>query len=149
MTTPITITNYDIEKINYNIDYAPIGYEQEFKNRIKNDIKKIIENLDVSKTLKSKKQNLTLIQQYIILFLEQENLYNFEDDYASENLYNSKVYDGDSKSFLKWNDKKSKYHKNHRQKIKDILINRFEIYFNENNIFFDEFCISDFESIEI
>ena len=51
------MTYLTIDQLNSNTCYAPLGFEEEFETRIKNDIFTIIKNLNTTKSLKGNKIN--------------------------------------------------------------------------------------------
>ena len=114
-----------LNEINYNMTYAPLGFENEFKNRIVKEIINIIEKLDTSAPITHSRTNINnklcdmnpKVLDYVISIL---------NDFAGDGNSSYDIYrlGSNFEAMAYWNTPpKSADSPNHRQFMKDSFLN--------------------------
>ena len=121
-----SIKNANLDSINFDVRCAPIGYETDFYNRMKNDIKKFVTNLSTKHRLNSKCQlgkNLnTADHYYVSMILDRmiENARENENEYYSRNSKKEGNYPAN------WDLMNHEGNYWHRKKYKNYILNDFD-----------------------
>lgn len=84
-----TFADYEIEEINYNMKYAPLGEEEEFQQRIINDVIDIISRLNTNATLGAKVNEKIMKNNYYLGYVIEDIL----DKFCELEDTDYKVYD--------------------------------------------------------
>lgn len=104
-----------LDRINYDMTFAPLGFEDEFEERIINDIQNTIKNLDTKKTI-----NRNIKNKYLAY------LVNYTLELFTNNEHNSRydVYIKHTYYLAGWNipPSKTNYGKNHREILKSCYL---------------------------
>tara|TARA_R100000329_G_scaffold149866_1_gene141399 strand:- start:1111 stop:1509 length:399 start_codon:yes stop_codon:yes gene_type:complete len=128
------MTYLTLNEINTNSVYAPIGYEEEFAERIKNEILSTIKKMKVNRTFTQikNKEHLNIIEDLLCpYFLQNYQPYIREADYSIRN-YQPHYRANCSQEYLAtWNCRGEYGGTFHRKDLKENLIEYFDHYWEE------------------
>lgn len=118
-----------LEQINYDMTYAPIDFEDEFKNRMKQEIVNYIKRLDTSTPLNTKKTNKNFkicdMNEMVVNHIDYA-LQQFADD--ADNCYDIYRKGTNLQYMAYWNTspKSAQTHngENHRATLREIFLKK-------------------------